>query len=83
MCGGAFIRNRRDKLKAYIPRKITLAGDSPPDKAYYPDLRFDLIAIWCPGCGLVKSVQSTDIGFLWINPEIEEYLQKQAGSRPA
>jgi len=74
MCGAAFIRNRRDKFK----KKITLLGDSPPNKAYYPEVCFDLIVVWCPGCGLVKSVQSTDLGLLWINPEIEEYRHRQA-----
>lgn len=80
VCGAAFIRNRRDKFKS---RKITLVGDSLPDKAYYPEVHFDLIMVWCPGCGLVKSVQSTNIGFLWINPEFEECRRKQStGSEP-
>lgn len=77
MCGAAFIRNRRNK---FVSWKITLVGDSLPEKAYYPEIRFDLIVIWCPGCGLVKSVQSTNIGFLWINPDVEEYRRKQAAS---
>ena len=75
MCGVAFIRNRRDK---YSYRSVTLPGEYLPDNAYYPEVRFKIIVVWCPGCGLVKSVQSTELGLLWINPEVEEYRRRQA-----
>lgn len=75
MCGVAFIRNRRDK---FHNQSVKLIGAAPPDNAYYPEVRFHLAAIWCPGCGLIKSIQAPELGLNWTNPEIEEYRRRQA-----
>ncbi len=79
VCRMPFIRNRRDKFQY---RTVTLVGESPPDKAFYPEVRFDLVAVWCPACGWVNSVESPDLGLHWVNTEADKH-REQAGSRPS
>ena len=79
VCQTPFIRNRRDKFQH---RAVTLVGESPPDKAFYPEVHFDLAAVWCPACGWVHSVESPDLGLHWVNTEADEHRRTQAG-RPA
>ena len=74
MCGEALIRNRRDKHAD----RVILPGESAPDKAYYPDILFEIVAVWCPACSLVHSLESPDLGFVWQNPEVEETRRRQA-----
>ena len=66
VCETPLIRNRRDK---YRYRTVSLEGVTPPDNAYYPELRFALFAVWCPSCGWVKSLESPELDMLWTNRE--------------
>jgi len=69
VCDAAFVRDRRDKFKY---RKVTRTAADPPAGAYYPELTFDLCAVWCPRCGWVKSLQSSDLRMAWTNQEFDD-----------
>jgi len=74
MCGAALIRNRKSAL--------SLPGTGVPDKAYYPEARFQIVAVWCPACELIHSLESPDLGFSWQNPEAEVARGRQAKPSP-
>jgi len=69
VCKTGFVRSRRDTS----PRRlVTKTAAAPPPDAAYPEVSFDLAAVWCPACGWVKSVQSSDLGLHWLNREFDE-----------
>lgn len=75
-CGVALIRNKA------LPRYISLPGHHPPANAPYPDASFQLMAVWCPNCGLIHSLDSPDQRFSWKNPDAEAARNRQATPSP-
>ncbi|MEI7880404.1 MAG: hypothetical protein WCI95_05975 [bacterium] len=74
MCGAVLIRNRKSAL--------SLPGVGVPDKAYYPEVRFQLVVVWCPACELIHSLESPDLGFSWKNSDAEEARHRQGKPSP-
>lgn len=73
-CDTPLIRNRRDQ-RSFC--HVALAGEDPPDKAYYPDFYHEINAVWCPGCGLAKSVSFPGLSISNLNPEYIGWLTKK------
>ena len=77
-CGAGLITNRRDERAAC---HVSLPGKAPPPKAYYPDFYHDMEAVWCPSCGLAKSVAIRDIDLSWTTSEFRGWEdRRQRGS---
>jgi len=74
-CNTPLIRNRRDKNEHF---HVALAGEAPPEKAYYPDFRHEIDAVWCPGCGLTKTVTFPRMEVSFTNPEFSDWIKKNA-----
>ena len=72
-CNTPLVRNRRDDPKDF---HVTLAGEDSPAKAYYPDFHHEIDAVWCPGCGLAKSVTFPRMEVSFVNPEFTGWIEK-------
>ena len=79
-CDTPLIRNRRDDPKGF---HVNLAGEAPPPKAYYPDFYHEIDAVWCPGCGLAKSVSFSRMEVSFVNPEFAGWIKKKLGEPEA
>ncbi len=76
-CNTPLIKNRRDKNQHF---HVTLAGEAPPPKAYYPDFYHEIDAVWCPGCGLAKHVTFPRMGVSFTNSEFTGWIEKNAAN---
>ena len=72
-CNTPLIRNRRDEREHF---HVTLAGEASPPKAYYPDFHHEIDAVWCPGCGLAKSIAFPRMEVSFVNPEFAGWIEK-------
>jgi len=76
-CNTPLIHNRRDRREHF---HVALAGEDPPEKAYHPDFYHEIDAVWCPGCGLAKSVSFPRMGVEFTNPEFSGWIEKNAAN---
>ena len=74
-CDTALIRNRRNVWKHH---RVFLGGAAPPPNASYPDFQEEIHAVWCPGCGLAKSITFPQLDISWINPEFDGWIERRA-----
>jgi len=70
-CNTPLIKNRRDKGPDF---HVALPGEDPPEKAYYPDFYHEIDAVWCPSCGLAKSVSFPRMEVSFTNPEFSGWM---------
>jgi len=73
-CHTPLITNRQDERK-YC--HVSLEGNAPPQGAYFPDFYHTMHAVWCPACGLAKSVSFPDMDISCCNPEFIEWERRQ------
>jgi len=77
-CDTPLICNSREAREDY---HVALPGAAVPPKAYYPNFYHDIEAVWCPNCGLAKSVAFPDLRVSSLTPEFRDWLTKR-GSIP-
>jgi len=73
-CDTPLIRNRQDERRH---RYLALPGEDLPKKAFYPNFYHEIRAVWCPGCGLAKSIEIPRLEIRWINSEYLGWIQKK------
>ncbi len=78
-CNTYLITNKRDEHDAC---HVNLPGEAPPPKAYYPNFYHDIEAVWCPNCGLAKSVAFPDLRISSLTPEFRDWLTKRGSIPP-